>query len=774
MPTATGPDSSKSLPQQQVQQPTPKYYGKIVVIKRNGQDSASFELSDPNYLFGRAERCDIRIQLASIGEEHCRIFPEPRHGRHAMLQNLSSVGVSINKVPIQDHKEHPLKAGDIITIVERCFRYENPFWTEPETMAVDVMEEDVQSIESPFLKSSTPTKTPSAVMKMVSKSPAKTASTPTKSESPRKSMTPRKEGTPLSTATPKLGLHGNPETPSKSYGGGGGATISTPSKTPGTVQSQVSPAKQSNTPTGFTVTMSPGRVKVESSLQSPRNDEFAVEQTMDSYNPPRSPAKFTVMEQQPKTPVKASNSQPPTSVTPASQTRDIGQILPPGSISRTPIGAEPTAAGERLVTTPQEKQMSPIGSAGFHALMSSASHVDQEQGDDNVAQPHESPIAAQSYISSPRHQQMVVVVDAEISASPRLSPRIRLLVQHSESPVGGVACIDHAMGIVASPLKQHAQEPDLLAEATAMTADQMAVLPDVEPVELATVIEESLLCTVSEQQPATTTADLDSPVWESHKVVIEEESIEAIVVERPDNPAEEPEGGSQADAPATPRRSARIQQQRSAEPTPTKPSGMTMETEGATGEEVPAETETTPATSNRRHSARTPRTAAGRSTGSTSSSSGGVGDVQARHEPVEQEADSGPSVRTSTRRRSAASTAAAAAVTKSTGARNQVKRHQQQVVGQEEITDNSPSIAATRRSKRHHHDTTDEDKENDVGVDDDNVHGVDDDDDERSNAQQHPPTKTARKRVSVVASEPDPPAAVRKSTRVIRTATRTK
>lgn len=48
-------------------------YGRIVVIKRNGQDSASFDLTDASYTFGKGADCDIRIQLLSIAEEHCRI-----------------------------------------------------------------------------------------------------------------------------------------------------------------------------------------------------------------------------------------------------------------------------------------------------------------------------------------------------------------------------------------------------------------------------------------------------------------------------------------------------------------------------------------------------------------------------------------------------------------------------------------------------------------------------------------------------------------------------
>jgi hypothetical protein len=48
-------------------------YGMIVVLKRDGRDSASFELTDTEYTFGRASHCDIRIQVPTIGDTHCRM-----------------------------------------------------------------------------------------------------------------------------------------------------------------------------------------------------------------------------------------------------------------------------------------------------------------------------------------------------------------------------------------------------------------------------------------------------------------------------------------------------------------------------------------------------------------------------------------------------------------------------------------------------------------------------------------------------------------------------
>lgn len=53
-------------------------YGLIVVLKRDGRDSASFELTDVEYTFGRAATCDIRIQVPTIGELHCRMKRTPK------------------------------------------------------------------------------------------------------------------------------------------------------------------------------------------------------------------------------------------------------------------------------------------------------------------------------------------------------------------------------------------------------------------------------------------------------------------------------------------------------------------------------------------------------------------------------------------------------------------------------------------------------------------------------------------------------------------------
>ncbi|XP_060719223.1 proliferation marker protein Ki-67 isoform X1 [Tachysurus vachellii] len=96
--------------------------GKIVVIKRNGTDGTEFPLT-ASCLFGRKLDCDIRIQLPQVSKEHCRI--EFNENKELILTNLSSVNPTrINGEVLQQSER--LKHGDLITIIDRSFRFEYP------------------------------------------------------------------------------------------------------------------------------------------------------------------------------------------------------------------------------------------------------------------------------------------------------------------------------------------------------------------------------------------------------------------------------------------------------------------------------------------------------------------------------------------------------------------------------------------------------------------------------------------------------------------------
>ncbi|KAM3592627.1 uncharacterized protein V6R79_022438 [Siganus canaliculatus] len=97
-------------------------HGKIVVVKRSGGDGTEFPLT-ATCLFGRKPDCDIRIQLPQVSKEHCRI--DLNENKEVILTNLSSVNPTrVNGEALQQSER--LKHGDVITIIDRSFRFEYP------------------------------------------------------------------------------------------------------------------------------------------------------------------------------------------------------------------------------------------------------------------------------------------------------------------------------------------------------------------------------------------------------------------------------------------------------------------------------------------------------------------------------------------------------------------------------------------------------------------------------------------------------------------------
>ncbi|OXB57823.1 hypothetical protein ASZ78_001959 [Callipepla squamata] len=79
------------------------------------------------FTLGRTE-CDIRIQLPQVSKEHCKI--EVNENKEAILTNLSTVN------PTQLNGDYfqqpvPLKHGDVLTIIDRSFRFEYPLQSTP-------------------------------------------------------------------------------------------------------------------------------------------------------------------------------------------------------------------------------------------------------------------------------------------------------------------------------------------------------------------------------------------------------------------------------------------------------------------------------------------------------------------------------------------------------------------------------------------------------------------------------------------------------------------
>ncbi|NXM65766.1 KI67 protein, partial [Serilophus lunatus] len=96
-------------------------YGKIVVIRRNGTDGIVFPLTSTSCLFGRKAECDIRMRLPWVSGEHCRI--SINENKEAVLTNLSAANpTKLNGVCVE--QPVPLKHGDVLTIIDRSFRFE--------------------------------------------------------------------------------------------------------------------------------------------------------------------------------------------------------------------------------------------------------------------------------------------------------------------------------------------------------------------------------------------------------------------------------------------------------------------------------------------------------------------------------------------------------------------------------------------------------------------------------------------------------------------------
>ncbi|XP_054975100.1 proliferation marker protein Ki-67 [Sorex araneus] len=95
--------------------------GRLVTIKRSGADGAPFPLTLSSCLFGRDIECDIRIQLPVVSKQHCKIEV---HQQEATLINFSASNpTQLNGRAITQPVR--LQHGDVITIVDRSFRYED-------------------------------------------------------------------------------------------------------------------------------------------------------------------------------------------------------------------------------------------------------------------------------------------------------------------------------------------------------------------------------------------------------------------------------------------------------------------------------------------------------------------------------------------------------------------------------------------------------------------------------------------------------------------------
>uniref|UniRef100_K7E8R3 FHA domain-containing protein n=2 Tax=Ornithorhynchus anatinus TaxID=9258 RepID=K7E8R3_ORNAN len=98
-------------------------FGSVIVIRRDGTDGTCYPLTTTTCWFGRKTDCDIRIQLPQCSKEHCSI--DINQDREAVLTNFSTVNPTLLN-GVQVVKKVTLKHGDVLTIIDRSFRFEYP------------------------------------------------------------------------------------------------------------------------------------------------------------------------------------------------------------------------------------------------------------------------------------------------------------------------------------------------------------------------------------------------------------------------------------------------------------------------------------------------------------------------------------------------------------------------------------------------------------------------------------------------------------------------
>eukprot|EP00092_Neocalanus_flemingeri_P090503 GFUD01114642.1.p1 GENE.GFUD01114642.1~~GFUD01114642.1.p1 ORF type:complete len:197 (+),score=41.33 GFUD01114642.1:70-660(+) len=102
------------------------FHGCIVVIKRSGADGSTFPLVNEECLLGRAEGCDIRIQLPIVSKEHAKISVKVLDGSVFITALSRTNPTKLNGSPIDNDAPVELRHRDMFTIGDRHFRWEFP------------------------------------------------------------------------------------------------------------------------------------------------------------------------------------------------------------------------------------------------------------------------------------------------------------------------------------------------------------------------------------------------------------------------------------------------------------------------------------------------------------------------------------------------------------------------------------------------------------------------------------------------------------------------
>ncbi|KAJ3068222.1 antigen identified by monoclonal antibody Ki-67 [Podochytrium sp. JEL0797] len=132
-------------------------FGRIVVIRRNGDDGVAYPLNQAEVTFGRELSCTIRVRFEEVSRIHCILQVDPAT-RKVYLQDRSSNGTFLNgkELGVSEVDGTPnkvrLKHGDRFTIQSRDFRFEYPVQEEVEDYLTEHPDTTIYATPSRILK----------------------------------------------------------------------------------------------------------------------------------------------------------------------------------------------------------------------------------------------------------------------------------------------------------------------------------------------------------------------------------------------------------------------------------------------------------------------------------------------------------------------------------------------------------------------------------------------------------------------------------------------
>ena len=98
------------------------FYGSIVIIESSGADGDAFPLNKEEFWFGRAEGCDIKMQLPSVIKKHAKLEAQVSNKTVNLIALSNTFKTKLNGFAIPKGIRIPLFQNDHFTIGDRHFR----------------------------------------------------------------------------------------------------------------------------------------------------------------------------------------------------------------------------------------------------------------------------------------------------------------------------------------------------------------------------------------------------------------------------------------------------------------------------------------------------------------------------------------------------------------------------------------------------------------------------------------------------------------------------